>query len=424
MSVLTLILAGGMGTGLSVLTETRAKPALPFGGKYRIIDFALSNVANSYLNRVAILIQFNASSLIEHIGSGVPWGFGQSEPNGLQIWQANVGRTDLPMYRGTADAVYQNRKYILETGCDQVLIIGGDPIYLHDFRELIRFHQEKGADFTISSTIVSAEETQRFGMMEINADQQIVSFVEKPKQTDLRLASLGMYLFNTQYLLNLLEEDARDPDSAHDFGRSVLPKAIQRDKGYAFVSDGCWMDVHTLEAYWKTNLALLGPQAPFTLDDPNWVIRTQPIQKPAMRAGASAVIHDSLITDGCVIEGEVSNSVLSAGVRVEKGAVVRSSILFADSVIRAGAVVNRCIIDENVEIGENAQVGTADALPAAVNLQEPERLNFGVTIVGKQARIPAQTVIGANCRIGSRVTAEDFPDQKISSGQTIAHKEN
>ncbi len=425
MSVLALILAGGKGSGLSGLTETRSKPALPFGGKYRMIDFALSNVANSGLERAAILIQFQAESLMAYVGKGEAWGFGQDQPNGLQFWQAQSGRTDLPMYRGTADAVYQNRKFILADGCEQVLIIAGDPIYKQDFRPLLRFHQEKGADFSISSMLIPAVDTQRFGMMETSPDQRIVSFVEKQKQTASRLASLGIYVFNTQYLLNLLEADARDPDSAHDFGASILPQAVRRDKGYAFGLDCCWMDVHSLEAYWQANLALLGAQPPFSLDDPDWVLHTRAVEKPPMRAGASAVIHDSLVSDGCVIEGEVVNSVLSRGVRVEPGAVVRSSVILADCVIRRGAVVNRCILDEAVEVGENAQVGLegAAALQAAVNEQEPARLNFGVTLAGRQARIPAQAVIGANCKIGSHTTAEDFPGTKIASGKTILHKE-
>src|SRR5512141_2482394 len=223
MSVLTLILAGGAGSRLSILGEKRAKPAVPFGGKYRIIDFPLSNAVNSDLYRIAVLTQFRPHSLMQHIGIGDPWDLNRRPPNGLQIWQPYRGRSDQDWYRGTSDALYQNRNFIADDGSEVLLILSGDHIYKQDYRDLIRFHQDKGADLTVAVMNVSQKEVHRFGIMSVDANNKIVRFAEKPKQSDSTLASMGIYVFNTKFLLAQLEEDAQNKNSAHDFGKNIIP---------------------------------------------------------------------------------------------------------------------------------------------------------------------------------------------------------
>jgi len=224
MSVLTLILAGGQGSRLSILGERRAKPAVAFAGKYRIIDFALSNVVNSELYQVAVLTQYRPHSLMEHIGIGEPWDLNRTAPKGVRIWQPYRGRKDQDWYRGTADALYQNRSFIAEAGCDRLLILGGDHIYKMDYRELLNFHNDKGADLTVAVMNVAPEETHRFGIMDVDSNDRIVKFTEKPKHATSTLASMGIYVFNTDFLLNYLEADGQDPNSAHDFGKNLIPK--------------------------------------------------------------------------------------------------------------------------------------------------------------------------------------------------------
>src|SRR5512139_108178 len=275
MSVLTLILAGGQGSRLSILGEKRAKPAVPFAGKYRIIDFALSNVVNSDLYQVAVLTQYRPHSLMEHIGIGIPWDLNRTPPKGVRIWQPYRGRKDQDWYRGTADALYQNLSFIAEAGSDRLLILGGDHIYKMDYREMLRFHDEKGADLTVAVMNVAPEETFRFGIMDVNSNNKIVKFTEKPKQATSTLASMGIYVFNTDFLLRQLEEDGADPNSQHDFGKNLIPKMVARDKVYAFPFSGYWVDVGTIQSYWETNLSLLNDPPPLDLDDPEWVIHTR-----------------------------------------------------------------------------------------------------------------------------------------------------
>jgi glucose-1-phosphate adenylyltransferase len=420
MSVLTLILAGGAGSRLSVLGEKRAKPAVPFGGKYRIIDFPLSNAVNSDLYRIAVLTQYRPHSLMEHLGIGEPWDLNRRRPNGLQIWQPYRGRRDQDWYRGTSDALYQNRNFIAEDGSDLLLILSGDHIYKQDYRDLLRFHQEKGADLTVAVMNVRPDEVHRFGIMSVDADQRITQFAEKPKQSDSTLASMGIYVFNAAFLLQQLEEDAQDPTSAHDFGKNIIPKMVERDRVFAYPFDGYWVDVGTIAAYWKTNQALLEDNPALDLYDPNWVIHTRSEERPPVKCKPPGKIDNSLLSNGCVIHGTVINSVLSPGVRVERGAVVRDSVIMNDTTIKAGALVNCCVLDKEIEIGADAQVGVGD--DNTPNELEPANLDTGITIAGKRARIPAGATIGRNCRIDSNVTPDDFERMEIPCGGTITKR--
>ena len=422
-SVLTLILAGGAGSRLSVLGEHRAKPALPFGGKYRIIDFALSNAVNSDFYRIAVLTQYQPHSLVQHIGVGEPWDLNRRWPNGVQMWQPYGGRSQQEWQRGTADALHQYRNFIAASGCDQLLILSGDHIYKQDYRELLRFHEAKGADLTVAAIRVRPEEAQRFGIMDIDAEQRITRFAEKPKHAEggSTLASMGVYVFNTRLLLRRLSEDAATADSSHDFGRSIVPKMVEHDRVCAFLFHGYWVDVGTIVAYWETNLALLAESPALDLYDRNWMIHTRSEERPPMRLGPAGASHDCLVSDGCVIQGTVINSVLSPGVYVERGAVVRDSVIMNDTLIRAGAVIDRCVLDEEIEIGADAQVGVgADNAP---NQLEPNNLNTGITLIGRRSRVPAGAIIGRNCRIDAATTPADFAGLHIPSGATISRLE-
>ena len=420
MSVLTLILAGGQGSRLSILGEKRAKPAVSFGGKYRIIDFPLSNSVNSDLYRIADLTQFRPHSLMQHIGIGEPWDLNRTPPNGVRIWQPYRGRTDQDWYRGTADALYQNRNFIREDGSDTLLILSGDHIYKQDYRDLLRFHQEKGADLTVAVMNVPPEEVSRFGIMSVDAGQKITRFAEKPKKSDSTLASMGIYVFNTEFLLKLLESDAKDSESSHDFGKNIIPRIVEMDRAYAYPFIGYWVDVGTIQAYWETSMALLAENPGLDLYDMNWVIHTRSKERPPVKCIPPGEITNSIASNGCVIQGKVINSVLSPGVRVESGAVVKDSVIMNDVVVRSGAWVNCCVLDKEIEIGANARLGVGD--DNTPNQMEPDKLNTGITIVGKRACVPQNAVIGRNCKIDPETTPDDYEMMEIFSGGTISKK--
>jgi glucose-1-phosphate adenylyltransferase len=420
MAVLTLILAGGQGSRLSILGEKRAKPAVAFAGKYRIIDFALSNVVNSGLYRVAVLTQYRPHSLMEHIGIGEPWDLNRTQPNGVRIWQPYRGRKDQDWYRGTADALYQNRGFIRDDGCDRVLILGGDHIYKMDYRDMLRFHDEKGADLTVAVMNVAPEETFRFGIMDADENDRIVKFTEKPKQATSTLASMGIYVFNTGFLLRYLEEDGADPSSAHDFGKNLIPKMVARDNVYAYRFSDYWVDVGTIQSYWETNLSLLSHPSPLDLDDPNWVIHTRSKERPPVRIGSKGVAQNVLLSNGCIVEGTVLHSVLSPGVIVSAGAVVRDSVIMNDVIIGQGAVIECCVVDKEITIGVGARLGCGDDMTP--NRLEPANLDTGITIVGKRAHIPAGAVIGRNCRIDPNTNAGDYDQLEVPSGGTISRR--
>jgi glucose-1-phosphate adenylyltransferase len=421
MSVLTLILAGGAGSRLSILGEKRAKPAVPFAGKYRIIDFPLSNAVNSDLYRIAVLTQFRPHSLMQHIGIGDPWDLNRRPPNGLQIWQPYRGRSDQDWYRGTADALYQNRNFIRQDGSDTLLILSGDHIYKQDYRDLLRFHQDKDADLTVAVMNVPQDDVKRFGIMSIDSSQKITKFAEKPKKSDSTLASMGIYVFKTKFLLQKLEEDAVDQNSAHDFGKNIIPQIVEKGGAYAYPFLGYWVDVGTIQAYWETSMALLNENPGLDLYDSKWVIHTRSEERPPVKCIPPGEIVNSMVSNGCVVHGSVINSVLSPGVRVEKGAVVRDSVIMNDTLIRSGAQVNCCVLDKEIEVGSNSKLGVGkDDTP---NILEPANIHTGITIVGKRAHIPPGAVIGRNCRIDPSTVTDDYESIDVSSGMTVSSKQ-
>lgn len=420
MSVLTLILAGGAGSRLSILGEKRAKPAVPFAGKYRIIDFPLSNAVNSDLYRIAVLTQFRPHSLMQHIGIGEPWDLNRRPPNGLQIWQPFRGRNDQDWYRGTADALYQNRGFIREEGSETLLILSGDHIYKQDYRDLLRFHQDKHADLTVAVMNVPKDEVSRFGIMSVDARQKITKFTEKPKQSDSTLASMGIYVFNTKFLLDELEKDAADKESAHDFGKNIIPRIVDMGRAYAYPFIGYWVDVGTIQSYWETSMALLEKNPGLDLYDSKWIIHTRSEERPPVKCLPPGQVINSMVSNGCFVQGTVINSILSPGVRVEEGAVVRDSVIMNNTVIHSGTQITCCILDKDIEVGSNSQLGAGSE--DTPNRLEPNNIRTGITIVGKRAHIPNGVVIGRNCRIDPDTTPADYDSLEIPSGETVSKR--
>lgn len=409
------ILAGGVGSRLCLLSERRAKPAVPFGGKYRIIDFTLSNCVNSGIYDVGVLTQYRPTSLNEHIGIGRPWDLDRTR-GGIQLLQPAPGHSQTDWYQGTADAIYQNLMHLKRRRVDEVLILSGDHIYKMDYNVLFAFHRANRALLTVAVTEVPEDEVDQFGILETEANGRVTAFKEKPRgPVTSRMASMGVYLFDREALIRWLVEDANMPGSSHDFGKDLLPRLVARGEGvFAYRFPHYWQDVGTLDSYYAANLAFLDERPPLDLHDPGWVIHTQSADRPPVRFETGAKVRHSMITNGCVLGGEVVNSVLFPGVRVAPGAFVRDSIIMHDTVIGPGAVVDRAIIDKEAVVGAEARVGHGDEM--APNRACPEHLSSGLVVVGKRARLPEGIHIGRNARIGAQVVEADFTAPVPSGG--------
>ncbi len=415
--VTAVVLAGGEGERLSILSAVRAKPAVPFAGKYRIIDFTLSNCVNSEIDNVLVLTQYNPRSLNDHIGAGRPWDLDRNE-GGIRLLQPYIARgRPSEWYRGTSDAVLVNLEMIRQQAGDIVLILAGDHIYKMDYQPFIAFHRRNRADVTVAVKRVPLGEASRFGILALDDDGRVNEWQEKPKQPKSDLASLGIYVFSKRALLAWLDE------SRTDFGRDVLPAMLSGDaRVYGYQFDGYWQDVGTVEGYWQAHMDLLEEHPGLDLYEKEWLIHTRSEERAPARIGPTANVHRSLISHGCQIWGTVERSVLSPGVRVDPGAVVRDSIIMFDTVVRAGAVVDRAIIDKEVSVGPNAIVGMGSDFETP-NRQEPSRLNAGITVVGKRAVIPAGVRIGRNVKVNEDVRPADFGGRRnIPSGGTVELK--
>lgn len=416
MKVKAVILAGGEGTRLATLTAKRAKPAVPFAGKYRIIDFTLSNCVNSNIFDVLILTQYRPHSLNDHIERGRPWDLDRSFTGGVQVLQPYKGRYDTDWYSGTADAVTQNLNFVRRGRPEYVLILSGDHIYAMDYDVLIQYHRDKGADATLCVIPVPLDEASRYGIVDVDDDLNITRFLEKPPNPPGNLANMGVYVFTYEVLERLLLEDREMKESNHDFGKDILPRMVERGmKVVAYQYGGYWIDVGTIEAYWEAHMDLLEQPPSLNLNDRTWVIHTKSEERPPVYVADGAKVRNSLITHGTVIsEGAlVERSVLSPGVIVGPNAVVRDSVVLTDAYIEANAVVERSILDKIVVVKEGARVGGMSDVG-----------DLGITCVGKNTRIPPGFTIGQNCILGVDLDEADFAqftDKIIPNGSKVGY---
>ena len=414
---LVLLLAGGVGSRLNVLVKTRAKPSVPFAGLYRIIDFSLSNVMNSGMKKIGVLTQYKPLSLMRHLATGEAWDF-TGRSRGVKILPPSTGFRDSDWYKGTADAIRQNLSFIKANPSKEILILSGDHIYQMDLFAMVEFHRQKNADITVGMMIVPESQIHQFGAGITNDEGRIIEWEEKPKVSRTNLASMGIYVFNTEYILNLLTEDKE----MVDFGINLIPKAIAKDNVFAYPFEGYWRDVGTIQAYWEANMDLLKDDSEITPE--TWGIRPNPESEqlfadriPA-RFAAGSKVNGSMISAGCVIEGEVINSVLSPGVKVGTGCRITDSIIMHDCVIEEGATVDLTIMDKRVKVGKGSVVGTG-VNKSVPNSKYPDHLYTGISLVGKEAEIPPETIIGRNCIINPWSKQEDFSTKVLHDGETI-----
>ena len=419
-NVVAIILAGGQGERLGILAVERTKPAIPFAGKYRIIDFSLSNCVNSGIYNVAVLPQYQPRSLSDHIGIGMPWGLSGPDSK-IQLLHPYLAREEgRDWYQGTADAVYQNLQYIDEQGVDLVLILSGDHVYKMDYVDMFKFHEKNQADVTLAVTRLPSEELQEFGTVTVDENGQVIGFQEKVKEPKSDLVSMGVYIFRKDILRQMLEEDAERRSSTHDFGRNIFPQMMGNYRIFAYNFEGYWRDVGSVRSYWKANMKLIEmpPSITFSAD---WPIRTPEDEKrpPAIISQRGDVVN-SMISNGCVIEGRVENSILSPGVKVAGNAVVKQSVIMSDTFIGRESIIDYSILDKEVVIEAGCYLGFGDDFQ--VNREEPKILNSGITVIGKGAKIPEGVKIGRNCAIACGVVEKDFHETIVQSGETIMAK--
>ena len=391
--IVAMLLAGGQGSRLYALTQNLAKPAVPFGGKYRIIDFPLSNCVNSGIDTVGILTQYQPLELNEYIGNGQPWDLDRLY-GGVHVLPPYQKASGSDWFKGTANAIYQHISFIDRYDPEYVIILSGDQICKQDYSDFLAFHKEKGADFSVAVMEVPWEEASRFGLMVTDENSKITEFQEKPKNPKSNLASMGNYIFKWEVLREYLINDEADPNSENDFGKNIIPNLLKDGREmYAYRFDGYWKDVGTIPSLWEANMEVLDPEhSGINLFDDDWKIYSRNSGMTGHKINAGAVVENSMITDGCRIKGTVKHSILFAGVQVEEGAVVEDAVVMGGSVIKSGAVVKHCIIAEKVTIGENATVGAM-----------PEGDENNVATVGPGITIGDNAVIGPKAMVYNNV---------------------
>ena len=382
-----MLLAGGQGSRLYVLTTKTAKPAISFGGKYRIIDFTLSNCVNSGIDTVGVLTQYQPLVLNEYIGNGLPWDLDRTY-GGVKILPPYQGQNGADWYRGTANAIYQNLEFINRYDPEYVLVLSGDHIYKMDYAKMLNYHKKMGADCTIAVIDVPIEEASRFGIMSTHEDGTIYKFSEKPKNPDSNLASMGIYIFNRKKLAEYLTADENTPGSSNDFGKNIIPGMLAAgEKMFAYPFEGYWKDVGTISSLWEANMDLLGEKPALNLGDESWRIYARHHALSPQYVGKDAVIENSNISEGCEIYGTVRNCIVGAGVRIEAGAVVCDSVLMGDTVIGEGAQVSYAIVATGVTVGKDAKIG-ADKAQAK-----------GIAVIGEDITVEAGAVVEAGAMI-------------------------
>ncbi len=389
-----MLLAGGQGSRLYALTNNIAKPAVPFGAKYRIIDFPLSNCVNSGIDTVGVLTQYQPLVLNEYIGNGQPWDLDRNF-GGVHVLSPYQKKSKSAWYEGTANAIYQNLNFIKMYNPSYVLILSGDHIYKMDYSKMLRAHIDKGADCTIAAIEVPLKEASRFGILNTNPDGSVYEFEEKPKQPKSTLASMGVYIFTAEKMYKYLEADENDPNSSKDFGKNVLPAMLNAgEKMFAYRFEGYWKDVGTISSLWEANMDLLGEDPAFDVANTAWKIHSRNPLAPPEYMGDHSVVKNSMIALGCEVYGTVENSVLSSNVVIEEGAVVQDSVIMSNTVIHKGAVVKYAIIDESVTVDDGAKVGEDKEAAKGIAV-----LGRGIK-VGKGAKIAAGSIIDKSIKEG------------------------
>ncbi len=391
--IIAMLLAGGQGSRLYALTEKLAKPAVPFGGKYRIIDFPISNCVNSGIDTIGVLTQYQPYVLNEYIGTGQPWDLDRLN-GGIHVLPPYQRASGSDWYKGTANAIYQNIPFIERYDPTYVIILSGDQICKENYADFLQFHKDHKAEFSVAVMEVPWDEAGRFGLMVTDEDNRITEFQEKPKEPKSNLASMGIYIFNWDVLRKYLEEDEADPESENDFGNNVIPAMLRDGRAmYAYKFSGYWKDVGTIPSLWEANMEVLDPEhSGINLFNDDWKIYSRNAGMTGHKIGAHAVIDNSMITDGCRIDGEVKHSILYSGVKVAPGAVVRDAVVMGGTVIKEGAVVEHCIVAENVIIGENAHVGVTK-----------EGEEQGVATIGSGVYVGSGAKIGSNAMVRENV---------------------
>ncbi|MDY3917781.1 MAG: glucose-1-phosphate adenylyltransferase [Candidatus Limivivens sp.] len=412
--MIAMLLAGGQGSRLGVLTAKVAKPAVAFGGKYRIIDFPLSNCINSGVDTVGVLTQYQPLRLNSHIGIGIPWDLDRNI-GGVTILPPYEKSSNSEWYTGTANAIYQNLSYMESYNPEYVLILSGDHIYKMDYEVMLDFHKANNADVTIAVMPVPMEEASRFGVVITDENNRITEFQEKPEHPKSNLASMGIYIFTWKVLKEALI--ALSDQSNCDFGKHVIPYCHENGrKLVAYEYNGYWKDVGTLGSYWEANMELIDIIPEFNLYEEFWKIYTSSEIIPPQYISADSVIVKSIIGDGTEVYGEIYNSVIGAGVTIGKGAVIRDSIIMKGAVIKDGCTVDKAIIAENAVIGENVVLGIGEDVP---NRMKPSVYSFGLVTIGEDSVIPDNVKIGKNTAISGKTVPEDYPDGVLASGETL-----
>ena len=414
--VLTLVLAGGRSEALHVLGRVRTAPALPFGGKYRVIDFTLSNCVHSGLTRIGVLTQYAPLSLHGHIGIGRPWDLDRRD-GGIRLLQPYVRQSDTNWYRGTADAVRQNRNVIDDAHARHILVLSGDLIYKMDFGDLIRFHEDQGAALTLVTVPAPATERERYGYVTVGDGSRITAMHEKPRKPDGGVVSAALYLFRARDLLERLAAPETGPDLVADV---ITPMIRDGCHVAAYPHRDYWRDIGTIDAYYAANMDLVRPVPPLNLHDPDWLIYTPSEDRAPAQLTAESDVVGSLVAHGTRVEGAVRRSVLFPGVHVGPGAVIEDSIVLHDSRILPNARIVRSIVDKEVRVGQGATVGIGESIP---NREHPRDLRSGLAIVGKGAEIPPSIRIGTNTLIDPAVRESDFASPEIPSGSTVRRRD-
>ena len=416
--MIAMLLAGGQGSRLGVLTEKVAKPAVAFGGKYRIIDFPLSNCINSGIDTVGVLTQYQPLRLNTHIGIGIPWDLDRNE-GGVTVLPPYEKSTSSEWYTGTANAIYQNLAYMEQYNPDYVLILSGDHIYKMDYEVMLDFHKANKADITIACMPVPIEEASRFGIMVTDESNRITEFEEKPEHPSSNLASMGIYIFSWPVLKDALI--ALKDQNGCDFGKHILPYCKEKGQRlFAYEYNGYWKDVGTLGSYWEANMELIDIIPEFNLYEEFWRIYTKGDVIPPQYISEDAVVDKCIIGEGTEVYGEVHNSVIGPNVVIGRGSVIRDSIIMKNTSVGENVVMDKAIVAEDVVVGNNVVIGCGEVAP---NVLKPAVYSFGLAAIGENSVIPDNVKIGKNTAISGVTTKEDYPDGELAAGQVIAAKD-